>query len=29
MRKNLQDFNGFEFERESDEYQRHLSNLIK
>lgn len=29
IRKNLRDFNGFEFDRTSEEYQRHLSSLTK
>jgi len=29
IRKNLREFKGFEFERDSNEYQKHLSNLIK
>jgi hypothetical protein len=29
MRKNLRVFKGFEFDRDSNEYQKHLSNLIK
>ncbi|CAF3509447.1 unnamed protein product [Rotaria sp. Silwood1] len=29
IRKNLREFKGFEFQRNSDEYQKHLNNLIK
>jgi len=29
IRKNLREFNGFEFQRNSNEYQKHLSNLTK
>ncbi|CAF3552882.1 unnamed protein product [Rotaria sp. Silwood1] len=29
IRQNLREFKGFEFERDGDEYQRHLNNLIK
>ncbi|CAF4158091.1 unnamed protein product [Adineta steineri] len=29
IRKNLREFKGFEFKRQSDEYEKHLSNLIK
>jgi len=29
LRKNLQDFKGFTFDRESEEFQRHLTNLTK
>jgi len=29
IRKNLREFKGFEFDRDSNEYQKHLSNLIK
>ncbi|CAF3398567.1 unnamed protein product [Rotaria socialis] len=29
IKQNLREFNGFEFEHDSDEYQRHLNSLIK
>ncbi|CAF1288442.1 unnamed protein product [Adineta ricciae] len=29
MRESLREFNGFEFDKESDEYQRHLTSLTK
>jgi len=29
IRKNLREFKGFDFDRNSNEYQKHLNNLIK
>lgn len=29
VRKNLREFKGFDFDRNSPEYQKHLNNLIK